>query len=98
MISHPAGCPNASLEAMASGLPVVATDFGGAREQVIDGITGRLVSSDSLIQFADAIVELANNPEKRRKMGMTGYKHVSEHFSLDHMISKYSELFGKMAT
>jgi hypothetical protein len=35
MISEPAGCPNASLEAMHVGLPVIATDFGGATEQVI---------------------------------------------------------------
>ncbi len=42
MISEPAGCPNASLEAMAAGLPIIATDAGGASEQVLDGITGRL--------------------------------------------------------
>jgi glycosyltransferase involved in cell wall biosynthesis len=43
MISDPAGCPNASLEALASGLPVIATDVGGASEQVIDDLNGFLV-------------------------------------------------------
>ncbi len=42
MISHPAGCPNASLEAMSAGLPIIATDYGGASEQV-DATIGELV-------------------------------------------------------
>src|SRR5262249_5090952 len=44
MVSEPCGCPNASLEAMAEGLAVIATDAGGASEQVVDGETGRLVA------------------------------------------------------
>jgi len=43
LIAEPAGCPNASLEAMSAGLPVVATDVGGIAEQVVEGVTGHIV-------------------------------------------------------
>ena len=46
LVAEPAGCPNASLEAMARGLAVIATDAGGMSEQVQDGVTGRLVGRD----------------------------------------------------
>ena len=58
MVSEPAGCPNASLEAMAAGIPVVITNVGGASEQVEDGITGRLVPRGDIGALADALVEL----------------------------------------
>ena len=75
MISEPAGCPNASLEAMAAGLPVVATDVGGASEQVADGVTGRIVPRGDTAALADAIVALAGNPALRHSYGMAGRAH-----------------------
>jgi glycogen synthase len=57
MISEPSGCPNASLEALAAGVPVIATDVGGAREQVIDGKSGRLVPARDASALANAIVD-----------------------------------------
>ncbi len=48
LVAEPAGCPNASLEAMAAGLPVVATDAGGMGEQVESGVTGLLVGRDDV--------------------------------------------------
>ncbi len=80
MISEPAGCPNASLEAMAAGLPVVATDVGGAGEQVIDRETGRLVPRDDEEALAAALVELGRDPALRERCGAAGRARASERF------------------
>jgi glycosyltransferase involved in cell wall biosynthesis len=92
MISEPAGCPNASLEAMASGLPVVATDVGGASEQVIDGVTGCLVPPRDAAAFAESLVDLALDPGRRESMGNAARLHVEQHFSMDRMVAAYRAL------
>jgi glycosyltransferase involved in cell wall biosynthesis len=88
MISEPAGCPNASLEAMAAGLPIVATDFGGVSEQVIDGETGFLTPRGDARAFARAVERL--DPA----MGPKGRAHVEHHFSLTKMVGAYRKLMG----
>ncbi|MEO7097857.1 MAG: glycosyltransferase family 4 protein [Luteolibacter sp.] len=93
MISDPAGCPNASLEALAAGLPVIATDTGGASEQVIDGVNGRLVPARDVPAFAAAMVSLANNPSILEPMGPAAREHIRKHFTLDRMTADYLELF-----
>lgn len=92
MISEPAGCPNASLEAMASGLPVVATDVGGASEQVIDGVTGRLVAPRDAAALAAALVELSRDAGRREAMGRAARQHVERHFSMERMVAGYRGL------
>jgi glycosyltransferase involved in cell wall biosynthesis len=92
MISEPAGCPNASLEAMASGLPVVATDVGGASEQVLDGVTGRLVPPRDAAAFAAALVNISRDPALRESMGRAARLHVDRHFSMDCMVAAYRTL------
>lgn len=92
MISEPAGCPNASLEAMAAGLPVIATDVGGANEQVIDGETGCLVPRHNAAALAQAIVELAAHAEARHRFGNAGRERIRRCFSLEKMISQYAKL------
>lgn len=94
MISEPAGCPNASLEAMAAGLPVIATDHGGAREQVLDGITGRLVPRGEVSAFADALVELAHSAALRQRLGAAAREHVRREFSVTRMAQQYADLLG----
>ncbi len=88
-VSEPAGCPNASLEALAVGLPIVATDVGGAAEQVIDGVTGRLVPRRDPAALADALVELAKNPRLRDQFAHSGHAYAQQHFSLDRMVADY---------
>jgi glycosyltransferase involved in cell wall biosynthesis len=92
MVSEPAGCPNASLEAMASGLPVIATDVGGASEQVLDGRTGRLVPPRDPERLAAAMVELASQPAARRAMGAAARDLIAQRFSLDRMLAGYRRI------
>ena len=94
MISEPAGCPNASLEAMAAGLPVVATDHGGAGEQVLDGITGRLVPRGDASAFAAALLALAGDAELRARFGGAGSERIRAEFSIERMIDEYAALCG----
>lgn len=93
MISDPAGCPNASLEALAAGLPVIATDVGGASEQVIDGETGLLVPSRNPEALAAAMLRLAADPDLRQQLGAHGREHVRMHFSMESMFRAYQQLF-----
>ena len=92
MISEPAGCPNASLEALAAGLPVIATDFGGASEQVITGLTGLLVPPRDLPAFAAAMVQLATDPALRRACARGARRHLQENFSLPRMAHAFLAL------
>jgi glycosyltransferase involved in cell wall biosynthesis len=99
MISEPAGCPNASLEAMAAGLPVVATDVGGASEQVLDRVTGRLTPRRDPQALSDALRELAHDADLRARLGTAGAAHVRAQFSLEQMIESYRRLcFGVETT
>ncbi len=95
MISDPAGCPNASLEALARGLPVIATDVGGASEQVIDGITGRLVPARDVPAFARAMVELSSDHRLRETMALAGREHIMRNFSLQRTTEDYLKLLQK---
>lgn len=97
MISEPAGCPNASLEALAAGLPVVATDVGGVSEQVVDGVTGRLLPPRDIPAFAEALVQLAKCAECRLGVGAAARKHIEAHFSLDLMVRRYRAVLASDA-
>ncbi len=94
MISEPAGCPNALLEALGAGLPVIATNVGGAREQVIDGVNGRLTPPRDAKGFAEALIELAAWPKLRDQFGADAREHIRRHFSLDRMVNRYREVCG----
>ena len=97
MISEPAGCPNASLEAMSAGLPVIATDHGGASEQVVDQVTGRLVAREDITGLAQAMKELAHDDNRRRQWGAAGRQRVDAEFSLARMADNYERLCVELA-
>lgn len=63
---------NVTLESLASGVPVVAFDYGAAREHVRDGVDGRTVPTGRPDRFVDAAVTLAREPALRRRMGESG--------------------------
>jgi len=89
LIAEPAGCPNASLEAMSAGLPVVATDVGGIAEQVVEGVTGHVVPAGDPGALADALVRLAHDAAARTRLGQAGRERIRTEFSLDAMVAAY---------
>ncbi len=87
------GLPLSVAEAMAAGLPVVATPVGGMPEIVLDNITGLLVELRSPARLCEALHKLVADPVMARRMGQAGRIHVSAHFTLDQMVSRFEALY-----
>ena len=80
MPSYREGMPRSLLEAMASGLPVVATDIRGCREEVIDGETGLLVPPRDHYALGEAILKILSDGDMSERMGRVGRQRVLDHF------------------
>lgn len=85
--------PLTLLEAMARGLPVVATQVGANPEVVADGQTGLLVPARSETDFARAMLRLRNDPEVGRRMGEAGRNRVRQHFDSRQMVAAYEAIY-----
>ncbi len=85
------------IEAMAAGLPVVATGVGGNSNVVDDKKTGLLVPARNAGRFADAVISLCQDPRAREDMGQAGRKRMEENFSLSKMAEKYAKLYTELA-
>lgn len=92
LASHTEGLPNALLEAMAAGLPVVATRVGGIPELVEDGVTGILVPPGDPSALATALALVANDPGLRTHMGIAARRRA-EDFSYQTCRDEHLELF-----
>ncbi len=88
--------PNVVLEAMAAGLPVVATDVGGVPEAVMPGQTGWLVPSREPALLAEALSKLLADENKRQIFGQAGRERVERNFSFNRMVSRYEALFDDL--
>lgn len=90
------GMPGAVLEAMASGLPVVATRVGGTGELVIEGETGTLVPASDPDRLAAALNSYLLNEGLRLQHGRAGRSRVEDRFSLAAMLSTYATLYDEL--
>jgi len=79
------GMPLTVLEAMASGLPVIATPVGGTPELIEDGINGYLVPVDDHVALANSIVRLLDDPLMGKSMGQRGRELVEANHTWDAM-------------
>jgi sugar transferase (PEP-CTERM/EpsH1 system associated) len=89
------GISNTILEAMATGLPVVATQVGGNGELVDSGRTGMLVPSADIDALAQTLVGLARDPERAARMGRAGRAEVEKRFSMQAMVAAYQGLYDE---
>jgi glycosyltransferase involved in cell wall biosynthesis len=89
------GLPNAVLEAMAAGRPVVASRVAGTPEAVADGETGVLVDPERGDQVVAALDRLVPSAEVRRSMGLAGRARVERLFRLESTIDAYERLFER---
>ncbi|MFC1668290.1 glycosyltransferase [Chlamydiota bacterium] len=85
------------LESMASGIPSVVTAVGGNVEIIHDKKTGILVPLDNPQMYAEALIMLLENPEKRKIIGMNARAYMMKNFTLDKMIKNYEKLYHESA-
>lgn len=90
------GISNTVLEAMASGLPVVATDVGGNGELVEPGVTGILVPPSDPDALADALRHYLRRPRLMKQHGAAGRERVEREFALDGMVGRYLDVYDAL--
>lgn len=90
------GISNTILEAMSSGLPVVATAVGGNAELVSESKTGALVPAEDPAAMADALLCYASDAALRHRHGQAGRLKVEQSFSLAGMVARYTDLYERL--
>jgi len=87
------GFPNALMESMAVGVPVVSTSVGGVPELVEDGVHGRLVRFGDVDAMAGAMTWMIEHPDERREMGERARRHIADEFSTERMVSRTESVY-----
>ena len=90
------GLPGTILEAMASRLPILATDVGGAVEAVLDGDTGRIVGPRDVAQLAAALRWFTEHRRAAAAMGAAGRARVEAYFGMDRLIREMHQTYVSM--
>jgi glycosyltransferase involved in cell wall biosynthesis len=90
------GFPNALMESMACGVPVVTTAVGGVTELVEDRVHGRLVPHGDPTAMADAIMWMIEHPHERRLMGERGMRRIADEFSTERMVGATQAVYEEL--
>ena len=91
------GISNTILEAMSSGLPVIATKVGANEELVVPGSTGGLVRPGDADAIASSMIEYCSDPALARRLGQAGQRRAIELFSLESMVRSYETVYLRIA-
>ncbi|MEE2753848.1 MAG: glycosyltransferase [Candidatus Latescibacterota bacterium] len=87
------GLPNAILESMLLGKPVVSTNVGGIPELISDGVEGHLVQTGDCETFANRVLSLASSPSRIGEMGLFGRTRALREFSVENTVKKTTDLY-----
>jgi glycosyltransferase involved in cell wall biosynthesis len=85
------------LEAMANGLPIVATDVDGVADVVVDGKTGILVPPSNPQALAQGILQLVKDPVLARRMGQRGWERCASEFNVERMVARTAMVYEEVA-
>ena len=96
LISHWEGFPRSILEAMRAGLPVVASDVGGVRESVVEGVTGFLIPPGDVDTLQARLELLLEFPGLRTHLGGAGRARYESQFTFDHMFEQTAAVYGEL--
>ncbi|MEW5961595.1 MAG: glycosyltransferase [Chloroflexota bacterium] len=91
------GMPNTVLEAMACGLPIVATRASGLDQLVKEGVNGYLVAINDPDALADRLASLIDNPYERRRMGKESRKIAEQEFDWEYITEQYVEIYKRIS-
>jgi glycosyltransferase involved in cell wall biosynthesis len=94
--SRAEGMPNAVLEYMAAGLPVIVSRVGGNVELVEDGITGLLVPPEDSAALSAALLRLLRDRAMARRLAQAGHKHTVRNFSFERLVSDVDALYAEL--
>jgi len=97
MASEFEGQSNAVLEAMAAGVPVIATNIAGNRDLVVDGETGYLVPLGDRFEFTRRTHWLLDDETLRRRLGDAGRARASRDFTVEQMVERHAALYRELA-
>jgi L-malate glycosyltransferase len=84
------------LEAMAAGVPIVATGVGGTPEVLADGVAGVLVPSRNRVSLASAIASLAIDAERRARLATAARRRLETSFTIERMVREYAHMYHRL--
>lgn len=90
------GLPNVILEALAAGVPAVATNVGGVGELLADGVTGYVVSRRDLSALVNRVIGMLSDRGFRAECGRRGREYVRSHFSISAMVDRTVDLYNSV--
>lgn len=90
------GLPNAVLEYLAAGLPVIATALGGNLEAVLDGVTGLLIPPNDPEALVGGLRRLLQNPDSAATFAKAGQEHAQKEFSFERLVAEVDHLYSQL--
>jgi glycosyltransferase involved in cell wall biosynthesis len=90
------GMSNSLLEAMATALPCVASDIGGNQDLLGPSEAGVLVAGGTPAGWADALIDLLRDPDRRARLGASARRRIDEEFALERVVGRYVDLYRRL--